>query len=174
MFKSKMPFAPIMFAFFALISFTQTNTPVAAVTSFCKFDRSHSQTFNRRSVDRLKPWLSNSFYRLFLKHLSLQDAYLKQHRNDKPYFGDGLSFMPYDEACESGGKSYRRNYSVTNDSARRGSATVNVGFFYPKRCHLPSIVYKIKLVREGSFWRIDDIIFEDGKSFVADLKRFRY
>src|SRR5262245_25795757 len=92
MFKSKMFFGFIGFALLSLTVAAQTNSPVAAVNTFYKYDRLHSQIFNRRNIDARKQWFSPELYALFQYELKREAAYLKKNPSDKPYFGDGLPF----------------------------------------------------------------------------------
>jgi hypothetical protein len=152
----------------------QNATPTAAVTSFYKFDRSHSQDFNRRSIDARKRWFSRRFYNLFLAELRKQNAHLKTHPTEKPFFGDGFSFSPLEEPCDADGRSLFRKYSIQNTSTKTTRAVVPVRFSYPKPCKAEAIVWKLKLVKTGSGWVIDDLIYGDGSSLSADMKKHRY
>src|SRR3954454_22284024 len=90
----------------ALSSVAQS--PVATVNAFYKFDRSHPEVFNRRNIDSRKRWFSKDLYNLFLYELKRESAYLKKTPTDKPYFGDGLPFEPYDETCKAGRRELHR------------------------------------------------------------------
>jgi hypothetical protein len=151
--------------------FAQTNTPAAAVTSFYKFDRSHSQIFNRRAIDARKKWFSDSLYKLFLNELKREKEYLKQNPTDKPHFGDGLPFQPLDETCEANGKTYRYSYKIVPGIVNKRSATVSVRFSYPKQCSIDPMTYKFKLIKSGSAWLINDVEYPDDATLIEDLKR---
>src|SRR5436190_21585339 len=88
----------------SLTVFSQSSGPVAAAYAFYKYDRSHSQVFNRENIDARKQWLSAALCKLLIIELAREKEYLKKNATDKPHFGDGLPFQPLDEECAAGGK----------------------------------------------------------------------
>ena len=163
-----------MIAAFAAGVFAQTNTPAAAVTSFYKFSRSQSQDFNSRGIESRKRWFSTPLYKLFLNELQREKEFLKKNPTDMPFFGNGVPFQPIDETCEAGKRSYRYTYSVGKGEVNGDSATVPVSFTYPAQCKIPPTIYKVVLVKAKTGWLIDDMIYPNGPTLVADLKRTEY
>ncbi len=153
----------------------QTAHPAAAVRSFYAYDAKASQVFNRRNLDSRKRWLSASLYKLFIDELRKQNAQLKLNPDDKPFFGDGFPFRPIDEPCNVNGKSYNRRYSVQPIRSYRGSRVdVTVKFSYSIPCPVEPLRYKVRVIKSGSGWVIDDIIFDDGTKLSLAMKNNRY
>src|SRR5215813_10154207 len=100
--KTRILFVFVLFTVLGIRGVSQS--PVSAVQAFYHYDRAHSQVFNRRNIDARKQWFSSELYKLFLYEQKREDDYLKSNPNDKPYFGDGLPFQPYDEICKAGGR----------------------------------------------------------------------
>jgi hypothetical protein len=148
--------------------------PTERVRSFYNSRISHTQTFNGRHIARLQPWLSVRLRSQLLAELRQQNAYLKKFPNDKPFFGDGLSFWPREEACEVGTRRLMRQFNVVNSSVGRNSSTVDVRFSYPKECNEPAVRYKLSLVREAGRWVVNDLVYAPGQSLYRDLRKHRY
>ena len=156
-----------------LLSVAQS--PVATVNAFYKFDSSHPQVFNRRNIDARKQWFSKDLYNLFLYELKRESAYLKKNPTDKPYFGDGLPFEPYDEICKAGRRELHRTVVVKPADVMGNCAVVTASFPYPKPCKdTDAPTYTIGLVKQGSVWVIDDVNFGDDRTLKQDLKRKDY
>ena len=170
-----MLFAPLVLAIFATSAFAQTNTPLATVDAFYRFDRTHSQAFNRANIDARKQWLSNELYSLFRKELKREEAYLKKNPTDKPYFGDGLPFQPYDETCKAGRKTLHKALATRHDQENGKSARILATFAFPKPCkNRDATTYTLALVKAKTGWLIDDVLYEDNRSLKGDLNRKEY
>ena len=161
---------------FSIVAAAQQNTAKAAVESFYKFDRSHSQTFNRQNINVRKAWFSTELYSLFQTELKREAAYLKANPTDKPYFGDGLPFHPLDEACRANGKDLRRGVVVKQKFLKGSRAAATATFAYPKACTEGGepIVYTIGLVKVKSGWVIDDVNYGEDTTLKQRLKRKEY
>ena len=148
------------------------NSPRATIEAFYRYDRSHSQTFNRRNIDARKRWFSAELYNLFLNELKREAAYLKKNPTDKPYFGDGLPFQPLQEKCEAGRD---RNVFVQPHPVIKGDrARVIVIFAYPKPCKASDPVSAtLGLVKKRSSWLIEDVSFGE-QSVREQLTRKEY
>jgi hypothetical protein len=150
------------------------STPRAAVEAFYRYDRSHSQTFDRANIDARRRWFSPELYRLFLNELKRQAAFLKKNPTDKPYFGDGLPFQPWDEVCD-GDKGIRRTVMVRQEFRRATRAAATATFAYPKPCaNSDPVVYTIGLVRVKDGWVIDDINYGEDTTLKQRLRRKTY
>src|SRR6059058_2327788 len=133
----------------------QAGTPKAALEAFYKYDRSHSQVFDRASINARKQWFTAELYSLLINELKREAEYLKKNPGDKPYFGDGLPFQPLKERCEAG---KGRVLIIKQDYLKGDRAVELAGFTYPKPCKDPDpIVYTIGMFRVGGKWVIDDI-----------------
>ena len=165
----------ILLSLSAVASFAQQTTPKAAAASFYKFDRSNSQTFNRRNIDLRKRWFSTELYKLLLNELKREAAYIKANPTDKPHFGDGLPFQPLDETCDLNGKSYRRTISYGTVTVKGDAGNVDVYFKYPKGCNIPDVLYAVNMDKEKGRWVISDVRYFPGDtSLVEDLNRKEY
>jgi len=175
MFKSKMFFGFIAFALLSLTAAAQKNGPVAVVNGFYTYDRSHSQTFNRRNIDARKQWFSPELYSLFQYELKREAAYLKKNPTDKPYFGDGLPFRPYDETCKAGQKTLHKSIVVKPAFQEGNRAAATATFYFPKPCtDRDETTYTIGLIRNKGVWVIDDVNYGEDRTLKQDLKRKDY
>ena len=171
--RSKILLAAALIAFFSLISFAQS--PAATITAFYQFDRSHSQIFDRRNIDARKRWFSKGLYNLFLYELKRENEYLKKNPTDKPYFGDGLPFQPYDEICKAAGRNLHRTVVIKPADLTGDRAVVTANFPYPKPCpDKDAPTYTIGLIKQGSVWVIDDINYGEDRTLKQDLQRKEY
>ena len=163
-------------AFVALAAAAQAMGPDATVRAFYAYSNARSSTFNRRHVELRKKWYSPALYAAFLKQLAEDDAYLKTHPTDKPFFGDGLDFRPLDEPCEVGDRSYKRVQSVYRSQMTQSRAEVEVKFAYPSACtqNYQPIIYKVNLQKIGGRWLINDWTYDDGRTLIGDMKSHRY
>src|SRR4051812_23640457 len=91
--------------------FFQTNLPTTTVESFFKFYRSRADVFNSREVGLRKGWFSAELNRLFQYELKREGQFEKTNPNEKPAFGDGFPFQPYDE-CYKNNRSYKNAVKV--------------------------------------------------------------
>lgn len=166
----------LMLVFTASVAvFSQATGPKSAVTAFYKYDRSHSQVFNRRNIDARKQWLSAELYKLLINELAREKAYLAKNPSDKPHFGDGLPFQPLSENCEANGKSYGRSISYGQVTVKGDVGNVDVYFKYPKACNIPDILYAVYMERRHGRWVISDVRYiSSNTSLVEDLNRKEY
>ena len=174
--KIRCIFATALFTgLLCVVSNAQATGPRAVVASFYKFDRANSQVFNRESVDSRKRWLSDELYELFLNELVREKAYIAKNPSNKPYFGDGFSFRPLDEACELNGKRYFYTISYGQVTIKGELGNVDVYFKYPKGCNIPDILYAVNMEKQRGRWVISDVRYiSDNSSLVEDLKRSEY
>jgi hypothetical protein len=155
--------------------FAQTSTPLSAVSSFYKYDRSHSQIFSKAAIESRKKWFTPDLYQLFQNELRREKVYLKKNPTDKPYFGDGLPFQPIDETCGPGGKGRHKALTFRAGDRTAMNASVQAIFAFPRPCKDPdTTIYTIRLIKTRRAWLIDDVQYEGDRSLVADLKRKDY
>ena len=148
------------------------NTPNASLEAFYKFDRSHSQTFNRVNINARRQWFSAELYSLLINELKRDAEYLKKNPGDKPYFGDGLPFQPLQEKCEAG---QDRILQIKQDFQKDDRSVELAGWAYPKPCKDPApIVYTIGMFKVGGRWVIDDINYGEDTTLKQRLKRKEY
>jgi hypothetical protein len=150
--------------------------PDATVRAFYAYSNARSNIFNRRHIELRKKWYTPMLYQAFLNQLAEDEAHLKAHPTDKPFFGDGLDFRPLDEPCEVGDRSYKRVQSIVRSQTMTTRAEVDVKFAYPSTCTSGGdpIIYKVKLRKLGGKWLIDDWVYDDGSTLVGDMKGHKY
>jgi len=167
-------FIPIIFMIACLTAAAQ-NTPKSAAEAFYKFNRSHSQNFNRQNIDLRKQYFSPELYRLFLNELKRESAYLKKNPGDKPYFSDGLPFQPLQEKCEDGPSGHYRGLVIKQEFQQAARSVVTATFAYPKPCRQSEpVVYTIGMIKSGGKWVIDDINYGEDTSLKQRLQRKEY
>jgi hypothetical protein len=130
------------------------------VSEFYKVHRQRSNHFNLREVKARKKWFSRELYGLFLNELKREKEYLKRYPTNKPLFGEGLSFQPWEE-CISEGEFYRNWYKVGKTSVNRNKAVVNVSFYNPQKCENGGLIsaHTVELIKEKNKWVINDFVF---------------
>jgi hypothetical protein len=153
---------------------SQTLGPAATVQAFYRFSNARSAVFNRKHIESRKRWYSLELYRLFLDELKKEEVFLRQHPDEKPFFGDGLSFRPLDEPCQASGKSYRRSQSISRTESGKNRAYVDVKFAYPQPCAEEPIYYRINLRKLGRRWLIDDLTYANGMTLSREMRENGY
>lgn len=154
--------------------FAQKQTASAFVEAFYKFHRARSGIFNAAEVGAHKKWFSSELNELFQNELKREKEFLKQNPTDKPHFGDGFPFTPYEE-CSSNGKGVKNVIKTALLKEFKGDSTVEVKFYQPKVCGGELIeTYKVELRMNKNGWLIYDWIYPDGKRLTDDLKRTEY
>jgi hypothetical protein len=172
--KTKIFFLSIILLLLSANVFAQKQAAAAQVEAFYKFHRAGSGVFNARGVNSHKRWFTAELNRLFQNELKREKEFLKQNPTDKPHFGDGFPFLPYEE-CSSGGKLVKNVLKIGPETIRKGVAVVEVKIFQPKQCGGElTDTYKVELVKIKSVWLINDWIYSDGKRLSEDLKRSEY
>lgn len=158
----------------AVAAFAQGPGPEETVKAFYKYSNARSSTFNRRHIESRKQWYTTALYNAFRAQLREDQAYLKKHPSDKPFFGDGLDFMPLDEPCDANGKSYHRSWSISRRDIRKTRAYIDVRFAYPKACNIEPIYYRVGLRKTGEKWLIDDWTYSSGMTLRREMRENNY
>ena len=153
---------------------SQTLGPAETVQAFYRFSNARSAVFNRKHIESRKRWYTPDLFRLFLEELRKEEVFLKLHPDEKPFFGDGLSFRPLDEPCHANDKSYQRSQSITRTESGQKRAFVDVKFAYPKVCIEEPIYYRVNLRRLGGKWLIDDWTYSSGMTLSREMKENKY
>ena len=168
--KARTALSLVLILLFATTALSQSAGPAQTVRAFYSFSNARSSVFNRKHIESRKRWYTPELYRLFLEALRKENAFLKQHPDEKPFFGDGLDFRPLQEPCQANGKTYDRSQSITRTELKNSRAYVDVKFAYPKACTEEAIVYRVKLKKLSQSWLIDDWAYSDGTTLSRDLK----
>ena len=158
--------------------FAQSKSPAETVQSFYKFHLERTVLFSLHEVKLRKRWFTSELFNLLLFELKREDEFTRQNPNEKPHFGDGFPFQPFEE-CVIDEKIIRNLYQVKEISSGANKATVEVTFNTPKECEEQTeedllAIYKIELLKTKNAWLIDDWIYSDGSRLSKDLKREKY
>ena len=172
--KTKIFFLSIVFLLFSANAFAQKQSAAAFVQAFYKFHRARSGVFKASEVNAHKRWFTAQLNNLFQNELQREREYLKQNPTNKPHFGDGFPFLPFEE-CSNGGKSVKNDLKLGAVTTNSDKTLVEVMFHQPKACGGELIhAYKVELVKSKSGWLINDWIYDDGERLSDDLKRAEY
>lgn len=165
---------------FSVNILAQKQSPKEFVQEFYKFHRSLSNTSFAEEVDAHKKWFTPKLNQLLQYELKREAEYLKEYPTNKPFFGEGLPFVPLEE-CYRNDKNIKNILRIGTVTTRKNVTTVKVSFYQPKVCEGYFIHgYKIELVKNKGSWLINDLIFlddETGKEdsrLTDDLKREKY
>lgn len=172
--KTKIIFLSVILLSLSANVFAQKQTATSRVESFYKFHRARSGVFNAGEVNSYKKWFTAELNRLFANELKREKEYLKKNPTNKPYFGDGFPFLPFEE-CSRGGKLIKNILKTGTETIRKSIAIVEVKIYQPKQCGgALSETYKVELIQSKGVWLINDWIYGDGKRLTEDLKRAEY
>jgi hypothetical protein len=172
--KTKFVLLSIVLLLLSTNVFAQKQTAAAFVESFYRFHRARSGIFNAIEVNAHRRWFTAELNRLFQNELKREKEFLKQNPTDKPHFGDGFPFLPYEE-CSKDGKSVKNVLQVGPEIILEDHAIVEFRIFQPKACGGElTDTYKIELVKNNRGWLINDWIYADGERLSDDLKRAEY
>ncbi len=172
--KTKIIFLSIILLTLLTSIYAQKQDATATVQEFYKFHLSRPGIFKESEVKAYRKYFTDNLNRLFQTELQREKEYLKANPTDKPHFGDGFPFQPFDE-CESAGKLIKSTYTVGAAAVKGERATVEVKFSPPKECGGDLIgIYKVELVKSKGKWLIDDWLYSDAKTLTEELKRTNY
>lgn len=170
--KINISFTLIIILLFSLCVYSQNATKT--VSAFYKFHRSNSQVFEKKELEARETWFTKKLYKLFFYELKRQEEFLTKNPTDKPRFGDGFPFQPYEE-CYLNGKNYLNEIKIQKLKSESDKKIIKVGFYTPKQCdgeHIKN--YKVEVVKTNKRWLINDWIYEDGKRLSEYLEREKY
>ncbi len=149
-----------------------------AVESFYKFYRTRNGIISTHELNFLKPWFTSELTKLFQNEIRRESLFAQKHPDEKPYFGDGFPFNPYEE-CIVNEKIILNKIEIGEAKIAANSAAVEVKFSIPKECEAqvsePLIdTYVVKLTKVKTRWLINDWIFSDKSSLLDILRREKY
>jgi hypothetical protein len=150
------------------------NDAKLTVEKFYKLYRTRNGIVSTHELNVLKPWFTIELTKLFQREILREEEFAKKHHDDKPHFGDGFPFAPYDE-CLRGGKVVLNQIAVTEGKVVGNTTNVTVDFLQPKECGGEfSDSYQIALIKGKNRWLISDWIYADDTKLTDDLKRKDY
>jgi len=169
-------FLAAMIAILTCVSLAQSSTPAATVSDVLTYEQAHDNAvdavFNLRNLKIYKKWITPELYELFLAELTREEKEAKLNPDDKPYFGDGMTFAPLKEFCKANGKIHTQQFALQETVSSGDSAIVPANFFYDKACgEAEPTVYKFKLVKQRFVWLIDNIDYGENGSLRNDLRK---
>ncbi len=159
--------------------FAQTGADAkSTVEKFYKFQRTRNGQISTHELNLLKGWFTAELTKLFRYEIKREDEFIRKNPSDKPYFGDGFPFAPYEE-CVIGEKIILNQLEIGKTKLELNKALVEVKFLIPKECENQESdklldTYKIELLKTKSRWLINDWIYDDGKRLTEILKREKY
>jgi hypothetical protein len=165
----------IMLLFASTFVFAQQNNDArSTVEKFYKFYRTRNSVVSTHELNLIKPWFTVGLTKLFQNEIKREADYLKKHTDDKPHFGDGFPFTPYDE-CVIDNKIILNKLEFSERKLDINKAIVEVTFMSPKDCGGEFIdAYNVELLKSKNRWLINDWIYSDQKTLTEDLKREDY
>ncbi len=161
--------------FVSTFAFSQTSADAkSTVEKFYKFYRTRNGVVSTHELNLIKPWFTTDLTKLFQNEIKREAEYLKKHSDDKPHFGDGFPFNPYEE-CVTENKIILNTIEIGEIKLDANKAMVEVKFSTPKECGEGEIdIYKIELLKNKNRWLINDWIYSDETKLTDDLKRKDY
>jgi hypothetical protein len=174
--KRRFLFAIILTFFLSSFSFAQTKDDAKlTVEKFYKFYRTRNGLMSTHELNLIKPWFTIELTKLFQNEIKREVEFSKKNWNEKPHFGDGFPFNPYDE-CVNDGKVVLNNIEISEVTIDVTKAMVEVKFSQPKECDDSEYIdtYKIELLKSKNRWLINDWIYQDDTKLTDDLKRKDY
>ena len=163
---------------FSLSNFAQSQIVSETVEKFYKFHRIRSGIVSTHELNLRKTWLTSELAKLFRNEIKREDEFTRKHPNDKPYFGDGFPFQPFEE-CVIDNKIILNRLEIGKVEINANKAMVEVKFFIPKECEDQVEkklldTYQVELVKSKTRWLINDWIYADGKKLSNVLRRVKY
>jgi hypothetical protein len=164
---------------FIVILFTSTFAQTKAdakstVEKFYKFYATRNGVVSTHELNLIKPWFTTDLTKLFQTEIKREAAFTKKNTTDKPHFGDGFPFNPYEE-CVVDDKVILNSVEIGEVKIDANNAMVEVKFIEPKECGgKPIETYKIELLKSKKRWLINDWIYADETKLTDDLNRKDY
>lgn len=178
-YKRKIILSLILILSVSLSIFAQTEEEAKnTVEKFYKFYRTRNGQITTHELNMLKGWFTADLTNLFRNEIRREEEFTRKHPDEKPYFGDGFPFQPYEE-CVKGEEIILNRIEIGEVKITANKALVEVKFYIPKECESQVKEkllekYKIELVKNKTRWLINDWIYDDGKKLTNILKREKY
>ena len=129
------------------------------------FRRCDRMYFDYQNIRRKRKWLTLKLYRLMLSEFRRDAAYAKAHPDPPPknYFS-GDVFTNSEE--------YPHFFRVTTAKEEKGRAIVTVWVYWrDKTLGTSGRKIRVVLLHSQTGWLIDNLLYQDGKDLVTQLKR---
>ena len=177
--NSKLIFGLILIFLIPVFITAQAEKEAAqTVEKFYKFYRTRNGLLSTHELNLLRRWFTPALTGLFRSEIKREDTFIKKNPDEKPYFGDGFPFKPYEE-CIIDEKIIPNRLEIGETEITDNKAFTEVRFYLPAECEKqiedPLIdTYKIELVKVKKRWLINDWIYSDGHILSEVLKRKDY
>jgi hypothetical protein len=173
--KCRLLFIIFLMLFASTFTFAQTEADAkSTVEKFYKFYRTRNGVVSTHELNFIKPWFSYDLTKLFQNEIKREAEFTKKYHDQKPHFGDGFPFSPYEE-CVADNKIILNNIEIGEVEIDANKAIVEVTFVAAVECGGESIdTYKIELTKSKNRWLINDWIYSDETKLTDDLKRKDY
>jgi hypothetical protein len=157
------------------IDFAQTKDDAkSTIEKFYKFYNTRNGVVSTHEINLIKPWFTTDLTKLFQNEIKREAEFARKNWNEKPHFGDGFPFKPYDE-CVVENKVYLNNIEVGEIEIDVNKAIAEVTFTAPKECGGEIVdTYEIELLKSKNRWLINDWFYSDETKLTDDLKRKDY
>jgi hypothetical protein len=144
----------------AAMSGAAPRTARTTVRDFYRFHFAHEMGFTAGAVRQKRRWIASALYRLLLEEMEKQKS---KPADEAPYInGD-----PFTDSQE-----YPNSFQVGKANYSGAQAEVSVLFDWKdKGKSVRKRTILVKLTREKNEWRIVNLVYEDGRDLVTDLKR---
>jgi hypothetical protein len=175
LYKTGLLFIVLLMLTASSFTFAQTEADAkSTVEKFYKFYRTRNGLVSTHELNFLKPWFTTDLTKLFQNEIKREAEFTKKHSDDKPHFGDGFPFNPYEE-CVTDNKIILNNIETGEIKIDANKAIVEVKFTASKECGGETVdIYKIELLKNKNRWLINDWIYSDETKLTDDLKRKDY
>jgi hypothetical protein len=150
------------------------STAKSTVEKFYKFYATRTGVVSTHELNLIKPRFTPELTKLFQNEIKREAEFTKKNTTDKPHFGDGFPFNPYEE-CVVDDKVILNKIEIGEVKIEANNAMVEVKFIEPKECGgNPIETYKIELLKSKKSWLINDWIYADETKLTDDLNRRDY
>lgn len=174
--KITLIFSFILLVFVSNFTFAQTEAEAkSTVEKFYKYYQTRSGVISTHELNLLKPWLTPELIKLFQNEIKREAEFTKKFPDEKPHFGDGFPFNPYEECVSDDNKIFLNKFDVGDLKTDANKAMVKVSFIEPKECGGKLIdTYQIELIKKKNRWLINDWIYDNENKLSDELKRKDY
>lgn len=170
--KKKFVFGVIALLLAAVIGHGQPIQETAMQTTkefyWLHFLQGYQMYFEPKNIQRKRKWFTPKLYRLMLYEFRRETEYAKAHPDPplKPYFSGDV----FTDA-----ESLPQVFRVTKAKEEKDKAIVTVWVYWNDNT-VGKMKRKIQVVllRSQTRWLIDNLLYDDGKDLVTQLKRPSY
>ena len=151
-------------------------TPRASLQKVLRYEEMHDNArdiiFDRRNIEIYRKWITPGLCRLYLIEVAREEREAKEHPDEKPYFGDGMTFCPMKELCRVRDKVFPQRFLLSKSRLIGNQAYIRARFFYHPDCDYGNhTFYSFILKKVGFAWLIDNIDYGKNGTLRRSLRR---